>query len=64
MLIYNYHAVFTARDIVMEPSYDGAPALCSPVHICMSELRGLVADERMHCPKQPPLGLSQVNIHC
>ncbi len=25
MLIYNYHAVFTARDIVMEPSYDGAP---------------------------------------
>ena len=23
MLIYNYHAVFTARDIVMEPSYDG-----------------------------------------
>ena len=24
MLIYNYHAVFTARDIVMEPSYDGA----------------------------------------
>lgn len=24
MLIYNYRAVFTARDIVMEPSYDGA----------------------------------------
>lgn len=24
MLIYNYHAYFTARDIVMEPSYDGA----------------------------------------
>lgn len=23
MLIYNYQAVFTARDIVMEPSYDG-----------------------------------------
>eukprot|EP00884_Botryococcus_braunii_P002303 jgi/Botrbrau1/12073/Bobra.0186s0002.2 len=23
MLIYNYHAYFTARDIVMEPSYDG-----------------------------------------
>ena len=31
MLIYNYHAVFTARDIVMEPSYDGAPCLpCQP----------------------------------
>ena len=23
MLIYNYDAYFTARDIVMEPSYDG-----------------------------------------
>ena len=23
MLVYNYRAVFTARDIVMEPSYDG-----------------------------------------
>lgn len=23
MLIYNYEAYFTARDIVMEPSYDG-----------------------------------------
>ena len=22
-LVYNYRAVFTARDIVMEPSYDG-----------------------------------------
>ena len=25
LLIYNYEAYFTARDIVMEPSYDGAP---------------------------------------
>lgn len=23
MLIYNYKAIFTAKDIVMEPSYDG-----------------------------------------
>jgi gamma-glutamyl hydrolase len=28
MLIYNYRAFFTARDIVMEPSYDG-PYACS-----------------------------------
>lgn len=50
MLIYNYHAVFTARDIVMEPSYDGAAVLCSPAHICMSRLLGKAAAGRMHCP--------------
>jgi hypothetical protein len=27
MLVYNYRAVFTARDIVMEPSYDGCARL-------------------------------------
>ena len=27
MLVYNYRAVFTARDIVMEPSYDGCALL-------------------------------------
>ena len=30
MLIYNLRAVFTARDIVMEPSYDG----CGPFNGC------------------------------
>ena len=31
MLVYNYRAIFTARDIVMEPSYDGPDITCAPV---------------------------------
>lgn len=31
MLVYNYRAVFTARDIVMEPSYDGPDITCAPI---------------------------------
>ncbi len=31
MLVYNYRAIFTARDIVMEPSYDGPDITYAPI---------------------------------
>ena len=34
MLIYNTRAVFTARDIVMEPSYDGCASVPSHLPFC------------------------------
>ncbi|EIE19350.1 class I glutamine amidotransferase-like protein [Coccomyxa subellipsoidea C-169] len=40
MLVYNYRAVFTARDIVMEPSYDG-PDITYFLDGEESELEGL-----------------------
>lgn len=53
LLIYNYHAVFTARDIVMEPSYDGAPH--APARACRLPLLAL---RRSGCGHVGPIVLS------
>ncbi len=55
MLIYNYHAVFTARDIVMEPSYDGAP--CS-----RSACRADSADQALGWEERRAHALCRVSV--